>query len=323
MSYPSEMSSSCGVYVIRNLVTGFVYVGQSTNVPARWRQHRSDLGLNKHQNRHLQAAWNKHGENSFSFQMVWTCLPEQLGEAEVYELSRHVLVYNNGPAGDNPTRGVRKTLEHRLKLSRAYGGKPFFAIAPDGSRTRFEHAGVLPPGFEPNAVYSRLKGRSKNPYNGFWWQYDESFVPEPKIQKQTKPKEKRNREIVGTCIATGETRTYPFVAKVTADGFQRTNVTRCLSGELMQAGGWRWRYADGLPHRTMSEDKKQKLRGPDKNSRAVMGVNEQTGETVELAYIAQAKQLGIDPAMIHHCLNGAVRTAGGFRWYEKKNPTVR
>ena len=56
-----------GIYGIIHISSKKIYVGSALNIKKRWREHRHYLRLNKHINRYLQNAWNKHGENSFEF----------------------------------------------------------------------------------------------------------------------------------------------------------------------------------------------------------------------------------------------------------------
>jgi len=55
------------VYEIRNVISGSFYIGSSTNLYERWRTHRKKLRAKTHPNKHLQATWNKHGEDAFKF----------------------------------------------------------------------------------------------------------------------------------------------------------------------------------------------------------------------------------------------------------------
>ena len=66
-----------GVYIIRNLHTGKVYVGSSNNVLWRFWWHKNQLRKGEHTNEHLQNAWNKYGENAFSFEIACRCTVEQ------------------------------------------------------------------------------------------------------------------------------------------------------------------------------------------------------------------------------------------------------
>ena len=61
---------SIGVYKITNLVNGKVYIGSSVNIKSRKWKHFYSLSHNKHQNQHLQRAYNKYGKENFSFEIL-------------------------------------------------------------------------------------------------------------------------------------------------------------------------------------------------------------------------------------------------------------
>lgn len=59
-----------GVYQIRCLPTGKVYIGSAVNLGRRWQQHRSSLRRGEHGNPYLQQAWMKYGEDQFEFSVL-------------------------------------------------------------------------------------------------------------------------------------------------------------------------------------------------------------------------------------------------------------
>lgn len=59
-----------GIYAIRNIHTGRVYIGASTYFSTRWSSHKCDLRGGRHANKLLQADWNHYGEESFLFEVV-------------------------------------------------------------------------------------------------------------------------------------------------------------------------------------------------------------------------------------------------------------
>src|SRR5688572_23079365 len=72
------------IYKITNNISKKVYIGSAINVYHRFSTHRSLLRSSKHFNKHLQSAWNKYGENSFMFEIIENCLPEDLLDREEY-----------------------------------------------------------------------------------------------------------------------------------------------------------------------------------------------------------------------------------------------
>lgn len=81
------MNKQCGIYEIFNMVNGKSYVGQSTNITQRLSKHKSELRHNKHQNLHLQNAWNKYGEYNFIFNVIEYCDIDELDDIEKYYIN--------------------------------------------------------------------------------------------------------------------------------------------------------------------------------------------------------------------------------------------
>jgi group I intron endonuclease len=59
-----------GIYKIINKNNGRYYIGSSINIKNRWNEHKRTLKQNKHDNNFLQKSWNKHGEESFLFEVI-------------------------------------------------------------------------------------------------------------------------------------------------------------------------------------------------------------------------------------------------------------
>lgn len=74
-----------GIYKITNIVNGLVYIGQTTQgFQKRYWMHQWHLRKGKHDNQHLQNAWNLYGENNFQFSVVEILPKEKIDEREVY-----------------------------------------------------------------------------------------------------------------------------------------------------------------------------------------------------------------------------------------------
>jgi group I intron endonuclease len=97
------------IYKIRNVVNGKFYVGSTTNTRERFRNHRKMLRGNRHHCRHLQASWNKYGEDCFKFDVQEVVEDAtRLWEAEERWLAEHFgkdYCYNSGRAPEAPMRG--------------------------------------------------------------------------------------------------------------------------------------------------------------------------------------------------------------------------
>lgn len=72
----------CGIYSITNQVNGKIYIGQSVNIFARWKNHLTGLYGGYHTNKHLQNSFDKYGENNFDFNIIKVCKPLYLDRFE-------------------------------------------------------------------------------------------------------------------------------------------------------------------------------------------------------------------------------------------------
>lgn len=64
---------TAGVYAIVNILNNKKYIGSSSDIRKRYRQHYSNLSKNSHINVHLQRAFNKYGESYFEFWILEKC----------------------------------------------------------------------------------------------------------------------------------------------------------------------------------------------------------------------------------------------------------
>jgi group I intron endonuclease len=64
---------TCGIYQIKNKVTGDIYIGSSSNVEKRLNEHRRKLLINLHHSIRLQRSYNKYGLISFEFSLICKC----------------------------------------------------------------------------------------------------------------------------------------------------------------------------------------------------------------------------------------------------------
>ena len=67
-----------GVYIIKNITNGKVYVGSTRNFTRRFKSHKTGLSTGRHHSTKLQRAWDKHGESSFTFEKVLICEVKKL-----------------------------------------------------------------------------------------------------------------------------------------------------------------------------------------------------------------------------------------------------
>jgi len=108
-----------GIYWIRNLNNGKIYVGSSQDARHRWFEHKCDLRKDRHHNSILQKSWRKHGETAFEFELLMTCHPSMLEWYEQQFLDQWKPEYNISPSAESP-RGAK----HRKKRAPGYRSEP-------------------------------------------------------------------------------------------------------------------------------------------------------------------------------------------------------
>jgi len=128
-----------GIYKIRNLVNGKLYIGSSDDIHERWMNHRIMLKNNSHHSKKLQRAYNKYGKENFLFELLEECSIDDLISREQYYLNTLLyaneyinktskkfmsLGYNIKPIAGKGSRGLKHTkesIEKMLKSKELYG----------------------------------------------------------------------------------------------------------------------------------------------------------------------------------------------------------
>lgn len=117
-----------GIYQIKNLVNGKVYIGSAVNFKKRWDHHKFRLKKGNHHSSHLQRSWEKYGGNVFIFEIIETVEDkENLLQREQYYLDKyesynHTKGYNICPKAGT-TLGVVCSDETKRKISEVKKGK--------------------------------------------------------------------------------------------------------------------------------------------------------------------------------------------------------
>lgn len=110
-----------GIYTITNVLTGKRYVGSSSRIQRRWRDHRKALSKGTHHCSHLQRAWNKYGSEKFVFEIVEDTTDYFVREQSWLDATPRDLQYNTSPTAGSPL-GMKLTAEQCSKISKALKG---------------------------------------------------------------------------------------------------------------------------------------------------------------------------------------------------------
>jgi len=114
-----------GVYEIYNLITNQRYIGSTgRSFNCRKHEHWRRLRRNRHDNKHLQRAWNKYGEQNFLFHPLIICLENDIIKLEQLLIDKLQPAYNISPCIENPNLGIKRSEETKDKIrQRLYGNK--------------------------------------------------------------------------------------------------------------------------------------------------------------------------------------------------------
>lgn len=123
-----------GIYQIRNIKNDKVYIGQSIDLDKRINNHKYHLKRNTHYNKALQNSFNKHGEDSFFFEVLEECNTSELDNKECFWISLFDSTNRecgyNFESGGNANKVMHKeTIEKirkTLQIKRLGKGNPMY-----------------------------------------------------------------------------------------------------------------------------------------------------------------------------------------------------
>ena len=89
-----KLRKKCGIYSIFNTFNGKKYIGSSKDIYNRLHEHLHNLRAGNSHNKHLQAAWNRYGEENFQFNVLEFCKEEERFNKEQYYIDFMKPEYN-------------------------------------------------------------------------------------------------------------------------------------------------------------------------------------------------------------------------------------
>lgn len=70
LSQYKETGTPAGIFQIKNLVNGKIFIGKAQNLPGILNSQKFQLRMGSHLNKQLQADWNELGADSFAFETL-------------------------------------------------------------------------------------------------------------------------------------------------------------------------------------------------------------------------------------------------------------
>jgi len=126
----SSLPQSSGIYLITCIANGRKYVGSALNLRNRRKNHHYYFRHQKHQNQHLQRAYNKYGRDSLEFSVLEECPTELLLEREQSWIDTLKPEFNMRLVAGS-CRGMKHSPETRARQSAALKGKPGHTQSPE------------------------------------------------------------------------------------------------------------------------------------------------------------------------------------------------
>lgn len=138
------------IYLIKNIITSKLYVGQTNNLPRRWSQHKSAASLNKRMFP-LYRSIKKYGIANFTLEIIEECNKENVDEKEIYWIA------------------FLKTTDKKFGYNLSAGGKPL----SDKNIKRI----VRPKGWKHSEeTKKKMSEQRKGPKNSFYGKHHSDEV---------------------------------------------------------------------------------------------------------------------------------------------------
>jgi len=234
-----------GIYTITNIINNKIYLGSASNsFYQRWGVHRYDLKNNKHSNKYLQRAVNKHGIENFKFEILDECEPEFCLSAEQWWINMLNVCnpkfgYNLCAVAGN-TYGRKASIEAKKKMSDSRKGKKFteahkLALSKAG---KGKNAGEKSPNWGKFGKESRVFGLKHTVETLKIISARSSGINNPRARAVNQFDKN------GNFIKRWD---YALLAAKELLGLNDgNNISSCCRGRLKTSGGFIWKYADTI-----------------------------------------------------------------------------
>lgn len=273
-----------GIYKISFIGTKWFYIGSATNLQSRKSMHIKQLKDNKHYNKFMQRAFNKHEIDSFVFEIIEYCKPEKLIEREQYYIDTL-----------NPNINIRKIADSNKGLKWSNESKIKLSISKTGTKRTEETKQKISKNHRrcqtPETIEKMKKARKPD--------CNEEYLKIARIKVN-------QYDFNGNFIK--EWISISFAAKSLNILVQ--GISACCRGICNYAGNYIWRYADS--DLEIKPIIKYKIYQYDKDLNLIRTWN---------SILEINKKLNINRANIWRSLNNDKLTAGGYVW--KRSEVIR
>ena len=293
-----------GIYKIENKVNGKVYVGQSVDITSRWKSHRSELKRGIHYNDHLQRAWNKYGENNFTFTVIEECKKDDLNDKEIYWIDYFKSCeYENGY---NSSIGGAGDILYRPILQFSLSGD--FINEWKNSREASIKTDTPQQGIYGSCVKKYKHSRS------YIWVYKDDYADSSSLDwylSNQKTKNINQYDLYGKYI-----KTWKNHAQIKKSlGY---SVSPCVKHTILSSHGYIWLYSDD--ETDLTEEYCYNVRHSLNfiGNKPFYQVNSDCEIVKEYNCLREAIEDGYSEKMVNDCVRGLRNSANGYVWVYKE-----
>lgn len=186
-----------GVYLIENILTGDCYVGSTSNsFKARLFAHRNDLLKNTHHNQRLQRAWNKYGEDNFSFLILAIVEPIKCIEYEQLYLDSYKPEYNLCLTAGS-ILGIKRNDAYKKAVSNKMQGNTIWTGRTHSEESKIK-IGIANAGKQPYSKGRPMTQEQKEKISNTLKGHTLSAATREKISNTLKAKNKINEQSISS-----------------------------------------------------------------------------------------------------------------------------
>jgi len=241
------------LYEIINKIDNKKYVGITTSIKRRWKEHKSELRGDRHHNPHLQAAWNKFGEINFNFNKLnnFNNL-EELNKAEKKYIKENNLLnsengYNMAVGGNS----FQHTEESKALISKGNEVSVISKCLKTGKEVIYNKiTDVERDGLNPKSIANPCTDRALT-YSKRVWMYLKDYKKDPnklqekfKNRQNTKARPSRYVKVYGMNIENSSIVEYEAAYHAEKDGFSAAHILSCCSGKRKTHKKYIWKYKE-------------------------------------------------------------------------------
>lgn len=315
---------SCGIYKITN-PKGSIYIGQSVDIDRRWAGYRRNLGKGQPK---LYNSLKKYGFESHLFEIIEECSDELLLERETFWKLHYDVLNSDSLCCMIDGRGGRMSKETCEKISKANKGKPKIKLR-GRKLTESQLAAVRRPRTPEiiKNISNGLKGRvfsevhRKNISLATKGRpaHNKGVSPSEETIKLNKENQPNRREVLQFDMDGNLIKEWKSISDANRAFKGKGFPGGCLSGKQKTAGGFIWKYKDGLPPNERKGGPAKGRTSKNKGKLYTSGTRpvlqfDLNGNFLRRFISCSEAEYHFPCKGINSCCHKNQQTAGGYRW---------